>query len=372
MVARSFVLFIFNPDFPVAAQLIHLTTIKFLVNVSPSSDVGNTLELVGPLERHLHLTNLHPTTSALISLRCLARHRRQFNISDSEWIVLAISNVGLLIIDPTTHCFKAKIRFTCPLAGKVLSVTPSSTTLVRIQTLFFIDMSTKTSNPRSFQGSVLVCNSHGYVTRLELSSAEPIEHESKTEGHVDTLVHSLRIGIPGCLRRLQSDRRCIRSAWFLQFDTCEADCNKLLATDAEDKLLLFDVSYCRDQSSISYDDSMHVVFPSVQTIVARQRNSNYARTESRNSQQMTSDAQFDSPTPQELDNEFLDIDIDVAGCTHMFPLFLESLRDDCTHMILSYGGCASRFETQDKTRNLSPPYNFRKFCQPIKILIARV
>lgn len=349
-------LFLPNPDFPVAAQLIHLTTIKFLVNDLPSSDVGNTLELVGPLECHLHLTNLHPTTSALLSLRCLARHRRQFNISDSEWIVLAISNVGLLIIDPTTHCLKAKIRFTSPLPGKVLSVTPSSTTsLVRIQTLSFIDMSTKTSNPRSFQGSVLVCDSHGYVTRLELSSAEPVEHESKTEGHVDTLLHSLRTGIPGFLRRLPGDRRCIRSAWFLQFDTCEADCNKLLATDAEDKLLLFDVSHCRDQSSISYDDSMHVVFPSVQTMVARQRNSNGAHTESRNSQQMASDAQFGSPTPQEFDGEFLDIDIDVAGCTHMFPLFLESLRDDCTHMILSFGGCASRFETQDTTRNLSPP-----------------
>ena len=88
---------------------------------------------------------------------------------------------------------------------------------------------------------------------------------------------------------------------------------------------------------------------------ARQRNSNGAHSESRNSQKLAPDAQFDSPTLQEFDDEFLDIDIDVAGCTHMFPLFLESLRDDCTHMILSYGGCASCFETQDTTRNLSLP-----------------
>ena len=59
----------------------------------------------------MHLTNLHPTTSALLSLPCLAGHRRQFNISDSEWIVLSVSSVGLLIIDPTTHCLKAKICF---------------------------------------------------------------------------------------------------------------------------------------------------------------------------------------------------------------------------------------------------------------------
>ena len=112
---------------------------KFLVNDLQSSVFDDTLELVGPLERHLHLTNLHPTTSALLSLRCLAGHRRQFNISDSEWIVLSVSSVGLLIIDPTTHCLKAKICFTFPLQGKVLSVTPSLTTLVRIQTLSFID-----------------------------------------------------------------------------------------------------------------------------------------------------------------------------------------------------------------------------------------
>ena len=82
---------------------------KFLVNDLQSSVFDDTLELVGPLERHLHLTNLHPTTSALLSLPCL----------------------------------KAKIRFTFPLQGKVLSVTPSLTTLVRIQTLSFIDTRTK-------------------------------------------------------------------------------------------------------------------------------------------------------------------------------------------------------------------------------------
>jgi len=329
---------------------------KFLVNDLQSSVFDDTLELVGPLERHLHLTNLHPTTSALLSLRCLAGHRRQFNISDSEWIVLSVSSVGLLIIDPTTHCLKAKLHFTFPLQGKVLSVTPSLTTLVRIQTLSFIDTRTKKTNPRSVQGCFLVCDSHGHVAGLELSSAEPVERESKTEGHLDTLVNSLRIGTQCFLRMSQRDRRHIRSAWFLQSDTCDADCKNLLATDAEDKLLLFDMSRCSDQSSNSYDDFMHLVFPSVQTMFVRQGNLNREHSDSRNLQQLAPDAQFDSSTLQEFDDEFLDIDFDVAGCTHMFPLFLERLRDDCTHIILSYGGCASCFETQDRTRIFSLPY----------------
>ena len=176
----------------------------------------------------------------------------------------------------------------------------------------------KKTNPRSVQGCFLVCDSHGHVAGLELSSAEPVERESKTEGHLDTLVNSLRIGTQCFLRMSQRDRRHIRSAWFLHSDTCDADCKKLLATDAEDKLLLFDMSRCSDQSSNSYDDFMHLVFPSVQTMFVRQGNLNREHSDSRNLQQLAPDAQFDSSTLQEFDDEFLDIDFDVAGARTCF------------------------------------------------------